>query len=99
MCIRDRAWTSRSHRTTPRCMSRSAARGRDREPGGEHSMRRSIHWLLIAVPLAIALKALGAGAPLLFFCAALAIVPLAVLIVHSTEHLATYTGPALGGLL
>jgi Ca2+:H+ antiporter len=62
-------------------------------------MRWSIHWLLIAVPGAIALKALGAGAPLLFFCAALAIVPLAVLIVHSTEHLATYTGPALGGLL
>jgi len=62
-------------------------------------MRWSIHWLLIAVPVAIALKALGAGAPLLFFCAALAIVPLAVLIVHSTEHLATYTGPALGGLL
>jgi Ca2+:H+ antiporter len=59
-------------------------------------MRWSIHWLLIAVPGAIALKALGAGAPLLFFCAALAIVPLAVLIVHSTEHLAIYTGPALG---
>jgi Ca2+:H+ antiporter len=62
-------------------------------------MRWSIHWLLMAVPIAISLKAIGVAAPLLFFCAALAIVPLAVLIVHSTEHLAARTGPALGGLL
>src|SRR5262245_10791881 len=62
-------------------------------------MGRSIHWLLIALPIAIALKAMGAAAPLLFFCAAVAIVPLAVLIVHGTEHLAARTGPALGGLL
>jgi Ca2+:H+ antiporter len=34
-----------------------------------------------------------------FFCAALAIVPLASLIVHATEHLAVRTGPAIGGLL
>src|SRR5262245_346748 len=94
-----RAWTSRSPRRTPRSTSRSAARGRGREPGEEPAMRPSIHWLLIAAPAAVALRALGAGAPLLFFCAALAIIPLAVLIVHSTEHLATYTGPALGGLL
>ena len=62
-------------------------------------MRLSIHWLLIAMPVAAVMKAMGAAAPLLFFCAALAIVPLAVLIVHSTEHLAARTGPALGGLL
>jgi Ca2+:H+ antiporter len=62
-------------------------------------MRWSIHWLLIAIPIAIGLNATSAPAPLLFFCAALAIVPLAVLIVHSTEHLAVRTGPALGGLL
>src|SRR5215510_1317940 len=59
----------------------------------------SIYWLLIAMPIAAVLRAMGAAAPLLFFCAALAIVPLAVLIVHATEHLAARTGPALGGLL
>jgi hypothetical protein len=45
------------------------------------------------------LDALGAAAALVFFSAALAIVPLATVIVHGTEHLATRTGPALGGLL
>jgi Ca2+:H+ antiporter len=62
-------------------------------------MRWSIHWLLIAAPVAAVLNARGAAAPLIFFCAALAIVPLAVLIVHSTEHIAARTGPAIGGLL
>src|SRR5690242_7240761 len=62
-------------------------------------MRWSIHWLLVAVPIAVVLKAVGAGAPVLFFCAAVAIVPLAVLIVHGTEQLAARTGPAIGGLL
>jgi Ca2+:H+ antiporter len=62
-------------------------------------VRWSIHWLLIAAPVAALLDRVGAGAPLVFFCAALAIVPLATLIVHSTEHLAARTGPAIGGLL
>jgi Ca2+:H+ antiporter len=59
----------------------------------------SIYWLLIAMPAAATLEIAGAAAPLVFFVAALAIVPLATLIVHSTEHLAARTGPALGGLL
>lgn len=59
----------------------------------------SIYWLLIAMPVAAGLEILGVAAPLIFFVAALAIVPLAALIVHSTEHLAAYTGAALGGLL
>ena len=59
----------------------------------------SIYWLLIAMPAAAALDTAGAAAPLVFFVAALAIVPLATLIVHSTEHLAARTGPAVGGLL
>ena len=45
----------------------------------------SIYWLLIAMPVAAGLEILGAAAPLIFFVAALAIVPLAALIVHSTE--------------
>jgi Ca2+:H+ antiporter len=63
------------------------------------TLRPSIHWLLIAMPVAAVLDALGAAAALVFFSAALAIVPLATVIVHGTEHLATRTGPALGGLL
>ena len=59
----------------------------------------SIYWLLIAMPAVLALERAGAGAPVVFFVAALAIVPLAALIVESTEHLAAHTGPALGGLL
>ena len=62
-------------------------------------MRFSIHWLLIAIPLTVVLEKAGAGAPFVFFIAAVAIVPLAALIVHSTEHLAARTGPAIGGLL
>jgi Ca2+:H+ antiporter len=63
------------------------------------TLKPSIHCLLTAMPVAAALDAFGAAAPLVFFCAALAIVPLATLIVHSTEQLAARTGPAVGGLL
>ena len=49
-------------------------------------LKTSIHWLLIAMPVATALDAVGAAAPLVFFCAALDIVPLATQIVQSTEH-------------
>ena len=51
------------------------------------------------MPVAAALDAMGAAPPVVFFCAAVAILPLAILIVHSTEHLAARTGPAIGGLL
>jgi Ca2+:H+ antiporter len=66
---------------------------------GRSRFKPSIYWLLAAAPVAAALDAAGAAPPAVFFCAALAIVPLATLIVHSTEHLAARTGPALGGLL
>ena len=57
-------------------------------------------WLLLFAPLAIVLDALeGVPAPAIFFCAAVAIVPIAKLIVEGTEVIAGYTGPALGGLL
>jgi Ca2+:H+ antiporter len=62
-------------------------------------MKPSINWLLAFVPVTLALEHLHAPPPLVFFSAALAIVPIAALIVHSTEHLATYTGQAVGGLL
>lgn len=40
-----------------------------------------------------------ASAPMIFFSAALSIIPIARLISTSTENLATYTGDAIGGLL
>ena len=56
-------------------------------------------WLLLFAPLALILDHAGGPAPAVFFCAALAIVPIASLIVESTESIAHYTGPAVGGLL
>ena len=55
---------------------------------------------LLLIPLAIILDKIGGvPPPLLFFLAALAIIPLAALLVHATEQLATYTGDTIGGLL
>ncbi|HKC45245.1 MAG TPA: calcium/proton exchanger [Burkholderiales bacterium] len=62
-------------------------------------MTPSLNWLLTLIPVTVALEHLGAPAPWVFFSAAVAIVPIARLIVRSTEHLATYTGDAVGGLL
>jgi Ca2+:H+ antiporter len=62
-------------------------------------MKFSINWLLVFIPVALAVEHLHASPPLVFFCAALAIIPIAALIVRSTGQLATYTGDAIGGLL
>jgi Ca2+:H+ antiporter len=63
-------------------------------------MKPSINWLLVFIPITVVLEHAGElPAPLIFFSAALAIVPIAALIVRSTEHLATHTGDAVGGLL
>jgi Ca2+:H+ antiporter len=63
------------------------------------SFKPSINWLLVFVPVSIALEYAHVPPPVLFFSAALAIVPAASLIVLSTEQLATRTGDAIGGLL
>src|SRR5215471_8173520 len=63
------------------------------------SLKPSINWLFVFVPVSIALEYAHVPAPLLFFSAALAIIPIARLIVLATEQLATYTGDAIGGLL
>src|SRR6185295_15549275 len=62
-------------------------------------VKPSITWLLAFIPLSLVLEYAHVPAPLLFFSAALAIVPIARLIVLSTEQLATRTGDAIGGLL
>ena len=58
-----------------------------------------MNWLLVFIPAALALEHFGAAEPWVFFAAALAIVPVAALIVRATEQVATYTGPTIGGLL
>ena len=63
------------------------------------SLKPSINWLLAFIPISVGLEHAHVSAPLLFFSAALAIVPIARLIVLSTEQLATRTGDAIGGLL
>ena len=62
-------------------------------------LKQPLNWLLAGAPAAFALDEAGAPAPLVFLLAGLALVPLASLIVHSTEEIAARTGPAIGGLL
>jgi Ca2+:H+ antiporter len=62
-------------------------------------MKPSLNWLLVFIPVSLALEHAGASPPLIFFSAALAIIPIAALIVRATGQLATYTGDAVGGLL
>jgi Ca2+:H+ antiporter len=63
------------------------------------SLKPSLDWLLVFIPLSVALEYAHVPPPVLFFSAALAILPIARLIVHSTEQLAVHTGDAIGGLL
>jgi Ca2+:H+ antiporter len=64
-------------------------------------LQKIFHGLaLLFIPLAIILDRVGGmPQPLLFFLAAIAIFPLAALLVKATEQLATYTGDTIGGLL
>jgi Ca2+:H+ antiporter len=63
-------------------------------------LRNPLNWLLLFIPVTVILEHAGhVSPPLIFFSAALAIVPIAALIVHATEQLATRTGDAVGGLL
>ena len=64
------------------------------------SLKPTIYWLFVFIPITVALEHMGhLPPPVIFFSAALAIVPIAALIVHSTEQLSTRTGDAVGGLL
>ena len=62
-------------------------------------MKPSVNWLLAFIPVTLALEYAHAPPALIFLSAALAIIPIAAAIVHATEHLATHTGDAVGGLL
>ena len=63
-------------------------------------LRSPIDWLFIFIPITVALEHLAhVSAPVLFFLAAVSIVPIAALIVRATEQIAHRTGDAVGGLL
>jgi len=64
-------------------------------------IRPSINWLLIFVPVALALRFVPAwhSPTALFICSAIAIIPVAGWIGHATEALAARVGEGLGGLL
>ena len=62
-------------------------------------LRPSFHWLFIFIPVSVVMEHLQVAPTLLFFSAALAIVPIARLIIQATEQIATRTGDAIGGLL
>jgi Ca2+:H+ antiporter len=63
-------------------------------------LRRPMNWLLLFSPLTIGLEHFAhVSAPVLFFMAAVSIIPIAAQIVQATEQIATRTGDAIGGLL
>ena len=64
--------------------------------------RGKISWraaLLLAIPVSLVLVALHGSPVLVFGFACLAVLPLASYMGEATEHLATRTGPTIGGLL
>jgi Ca2+:H+ antiporter len=63
-------------------------------------LKPSLNWLLIFIPIALTLEHIVPDKPvIIFLSAALAIVPVANLIVKATEQIALRTGDAIGGLL
>ena len=58
-----------------------------------------LSYLLVFVPITVAANYLGAPSLVIFFSAALAIIPLAKLIGEATEGIAAKTNAAVGGLL
>jgi Ca2+:H+ antiporter len=71
------------------------------QPGALSQFLRSpMNWLFAFILITLALEHVGTvPAPMIFFSAALAIIPVAALIVRATEQIAARTGDAVGGLL
>src|SRR5260370_42473791 len=65
------------------------------------SLKPSIDWLLIFVPVPFLLEYVPAlhNGTALFICSGLAIIPLAGIMGRATEHLAEHLGQGIGGLL
>ncbi len=68
-------------------------------PPPRPSLRPSLDWLLVLVPVAVVLEVAGGPDLAIFVVSAGAILPLAGLIGRSTEQLALHVGPRLGGLI
>ena len=65
-----------------------------------YSMKPSLNWFLIFVPITIGIKLAAPDAHnWIFIAACIAIVPLAGWLGTATEHLAHHTGDGIGGLL
>ena len=63
-------------------------------------LKPSLNWLLVFIPVTLFIEnTMPDKQTLIFLCAALAIVPIASLIVQATEQIALRTGDAVGGLL
>src|SRR5882672_10147532 len=63
-------------------------------------IRTPMNWFFIFIPVTLILEHAGSvPPPVIFFSAALSIIPIASLIVQATEQIATRTGDAIGGLL
>jgi Ca2+:H+ antiporter len=59
-----------------------------------------MNWFFVFVPVAVLLEHVeGIPVPLIFFSAALAILPIASMIVRATEQIASRVGDTIGGLL
>ena len=60
---------------------------------------RPIYYLGAFIPIAIGLDLAHASAPVIFFAAALGVIPTAAAMGDATENLAARSGPGIGGLL
>jgi len=60
---------------------------------------RPIHYLGVFIPIAVALELLHASPVLVFFAAAIGVIPCAAVMGEATEAIAAKTGPGIGGLL
>ncbi len=64
------------------------------------TLKPSLNWLFVFIPVTVVAEHAGTmPASAVFFSAALAIVPIARLIVMATEQISTRTGDSVGGLL
>ena len=68
-------------------------------PKTKSKFKPSLDWLLIFVPIAMAIRFGFKNDTALFITSCLAIIPLAGLMGRATEHLAERTGEGIGGLL
>ena len=60
---------------------------------------RRLYALSVFIPIAIVLELADASATAVFFTSALGLIPTAVLMSDATEHLASRSGPGIGGIV